>query len=69
MLALTFLSDGAAGVVEAPDGHALLAATVINLSDSLTDWLAILTTASVALGVLAVIWHFTFGRHAEGEAE
>ena len=33
MIALNFLSDGAAGVVEAPDGHALLAATVMNLAE------------------------------------
>ncbi len=69
MLALNFLSDGAAGVIEAPDGHALLAATVKNLADSFTDWLAILITASVAVGVLAVVWHFTFGRNAEGEEQ
>ena len=69
MLGLNFLSDGAAGVIEAPDGHALLAAMVLNLAGSLTDWLAILTTVSVAVGVLAVVWHFTFGRNAEGEPE
>jgi len=65
MLGLTYLGDRGGQAVEEPDGHALIGATVVNLSASLTDWLAILVTVAVAVGVLATIWHFTFGRRRE----
>ena len=65
MLGLSALGARGGEAVEAPDGHALIGAAVVNLSDSLSDWMAIVVTIAVAIGVLATIWHFTFGRRRE----
>ncbi len=65
MLGLSALGARGGEALEAPDGHALIGAAVVNLSESLSDWLAILITVAIAVVVLATIWHFTFGRRQE----
>jgi len=65
MLGLSALGARGGEAVAAPDGHALIGAAVVNLSESLSDWLAILVTVAIAVVVLATIWHFTFGKDQE----
>jgi hypothetical protein len=62
MLGLSAIGARGGEAVEAPDGHALVGAFVVNLSNSFIDWLAILVTVAVSIGVLATIWHFVFGK-------
>ena len=68
MIGLNALGVRGGEAVEAPDGHALIGAFVVNLSNSFTDWLAIVVTVAVAVGVVATIWHFLFGRSNETAA-
>jgi len=68
MIGLSALGVRGGEAVEAPDGHALIGAFVVNLSNSFTDWLAIVVTVAVAVGVVATIWHFLFGRSNETAA-
>jgi hypothetical protein len=65
ILGLSALGARGGEAVEEPDGHALIGAAALNLSESLSDWMAILVIGAVAIGVLATIWHFTFGRARE----
>jgi len=65
ILGLSALGARGGEAVEEPDGHALIGAAMLNLSESLSDWMAILVIGAVAIGVVATIWHFTFGRRHE----